>query len=134
MTIVGPIKEYADRHQQKWVRQRERFVGDRLRSSDPQALRVFLKSLLTKIFRRPATGDEIDAYVDLVSQEMKSSGSVDRGMHLAIRTALISPAFLYRSIGPGDLTDFEPARTFVPVESLRVKLLASSAAAGEPMH
>ncbi|MEM1069788.1 MAG: DUF1588 domain-containing protein, partial [Planctomycetota bacterium] len=39
----------------------------------------------------------------------QSTGSFEAGMHLAVRTALISPAFLYRSIGPGELSGHELA-------------------------
>ncbi|MGB1815205.1 MAG: DUF1588 domain-containing protein, partial [Rubripirellula sp.] len=39
----------------------------------------------------------------------KNTGSIDQGLHLAVRSALLSPAFLYRNIGNGELTDNELA-------------------------
>lgn len=107
--IIGPIDTYADRDQQRMERQRVAFLGDFKAESDTTSLRPFMERFLTQAFRRPATDSEVEGYVNLVDRERQSSGSLDRGMHLAIRTALISPAFLYRSLGPGELSQYELA-------------------------
>ena len=107
--ITGPIDAYDDRDQQRLARQREQFLGELAVNNDQATLKRFFAKFLRRTFRRVATEAEIDSYVGLVRSERRSTGSHDAGMHLAIRTALISPAFLYRSIGPGELSDHELA-------------------------
>ncbi|MEM9586449.1 MAG: DUF1588 domain-containing protein, partial [Planctomycetota bacterium] len=50
---------------------------------------------LTKLFRRPATKLEVDRYSQLVQKRFQETRSRDSAAHLLIRSALVSPAFLY---------------------------------------
>ncbi|MFN3193003.1 MAG: DUF1592 domain-containing protein [Aureliella sp.] len=107
--ITGPLQHYDDRAQQQRERQRRKFMGKLAGSNDSSTLMGFFSEFLRSVFRRPATESEIKKYVRLATSEWEKSGSLDAGMHLSVRTALISPAFLYRSIGPGELSEFELA-------------------------
>ncbi|MEM6980226.1 MAG: DUF1588 domain-containing protein [Planctomycetota bacterium] len=109
VTIRGPVTTYEDRSQAKARLERERFVGKDRDWDDEQSVRSFFDGFLEILFRRPPTRSEVDAYCSLVRRETRVTGASDRGMHLAVRTALISPAFLYREVGSGQLDDFELA-------------------------
>ncbi len=129
--IIGPIEPYDDRDQQRRDRQRKQFLGELSPESDQTALKRFFTKFLSTTFRRAATEAEVDSYVRLVDNERQANGSLDAGMHLAIRTALISPAFLYRSIGAGELSSHELASrlsyflTSGPPDATLMKLAAS---------
>jgi hypothetical protein len=109
LKITGPTEILPDKNE---VRRRAMHakLTQGLSSTSSQAdIESFFAPLLTKLFRRQVTDRELTSYVNLAQQERERTKSLDRGLHLAIRTALISPAFLYRSIGPGQLTDNELA-------------------------
>lgn len=107
--ITGPVEQYEDRNQQRLARQRKQFLGGLAVETDHAALHQFFVGFLRSTFRRVATEEEVNRYIQLVQRESQLTGSLDAGMHLAIRTALISPAFLYRSVGPGELSGHELA-------------------------
>lgn len=107
--ITGPLAQYEDRDQQRVAQKREQFIGELADSFDKATLERFLSKFLRATFRRAPTQAEIDRYASLIQREHQNTGTLDAGLHLAIRTALISPAFLYRSIGPGELSDHELA-------------------------
>ncbi len=109
--ITGPLKIYPDSDDVRVERQRKKLLGQFEGKSDTASLQSFFKQFLSTLFRRPARESEIAAYVNLVRRELnlERSDSLNDRLHLAIRTALISPAFLYRSIGPGKLNDHELA-------------------------
>lgn len=70
-------------------------------------LKNFFKIYLGKAFRRPASETEIQQYIKLVQQEINKGYRLEDGFHLAIRTSLLSPHFLYRENGDGKLSAFE---------------------------
>ncbi|MEM9366847.1 MAG: DUF1588 domain-containing protein [Planctomycetota bacterium] len=109
VTIRGPVSTYADKSQLRSRSERERFVGRSADWTDADHVRSFLLGFMKKLYRRPVIDAEVDAYCQLVQREAKASGAVDRGLHLAVRTALISPSFLYREVGSGTLDEFELA-------------------------
>ncbi|QDT62604.1 hypothetical protein SV7mr_51540 [Stieleria bergensis] len=131
LRITGPMAQYQDRDQQRLARKREQFVGELADRFDQAALQRFLAKFLRSTFRRAPTQAEIDRYTKLVQREHQKTGSLDDGLHLAVRTALISPAFLYRSIGPGQLSDHELASrlsyflTSAPPDETLLKLAES---------
>ncbi len=109
MQIHGPIATIRDRDQIRADQLQKKLVGKNrtLDPSDNESMKEFFAEFLSKVFRREATAEEIDRYVALVRSEADQSGSFDEGMHLAVRTVLLSPAFLYRGIGTGEMTDYE---------------------------
>ena len=68
-----------------------------------------IEQLLSKAFRRPATDADVKRYGSIVIGHMNSGHSLEEGLHLAIRTSLISPQFLYRGHRPGKLDDWDLA-------------------------
>ncbi|WP_419189929.1 DUF1588 domain-containing protein [Stieleria marina] len=109
MELFGPVKSIRDREQILSDQLRQDFVGAEFAPDDTKSLRKLLDKFLTDAFRRPAFDHEIRQYLDLVNHVRAESGSLDQGLHLAIRTALLSPAFLYRGFGQGELSSDELA-------------------------
>ncbi len=85
------------------------FLGARNQRSDASWTREILNRFLQEAFRRPVDDKTVEAYAGLVEAHWKDGHSFEEGFHLAIRTALISPRFLYRSLTPGRLDDFDLA-------------------------
>jgi hypothetical protein len=77
--------------------------------------RRLLEKFLTRAFRRPVTGRELDAYVEIVFKAMQprvsDHGTVEAGdcfetaMREAYKTALCSSHFLFREETPGHLSE-----------------------------
>ena len=66
-----------------------------------------LRRFLRRAFRRPPGDEQLAAYTELAMR-----GGEERlqdGLHLAVRRALVSPAFLYRGLRPGPLDSFDLA-------------------------
>jgi hypothetical protein len=109
VTIEGPVKLIEDQEKIQQKKISEAFAGQLLKNPTDQAISLFLSSHLSDTFRRPATEQEISNYLALVKQEMEAGLRVEDGLHLAIRTSLLSPSFLYRERGTGELDQFELA-------------------------
>lgn len=107
--ITGPISIVDGPEDQKRKRVQTRFVGARNQRSDKAWAKEILTNFLSKAFRRPADKETVDAYLKLVESHWAEGNSFENGFHLAIRTALISPRFLYRSLKPGKLDDYDLA-------------------------
>jgi hypothetical protein len=107
--VQGPMERIEgpqDRQRRQWV---ARFMGE-AKSEDRQAqVRAVMQSFLTKVFRRPAEERDIAQYTDLTLRHADRTGDLNSGLHLAIRTALMSPHFLYRGHHKGALDDFDLA-------------------------
>lgn len=97
--IEGPIRILPTQEQIEQQEDRERFLNRWALAVNSEAIEARMEFLLAQIFRRPATNDEVQRYAEVVRHEANRSGVVDEGWHLALRSALISPSFLYRSIG-----------------------------------
>ncbi len=107
--IEGPLEIVEgpqDRIQRKIA---ERFLGERKSKKDNAYIKSVMRRFLTNAFRRPATKSEINEYAGLVREHIAAGHTLEEGLHLAIRTALMSPYFLYRGHSPGKLNDFDLA-------------------------
>lgn len=109
LKIVGPTEVYPSKEETLRLKRRKQFTGGLSETSQRSEIEHFLENFLGKAFRRRALKSEIQAYANLIQTEQQDSGSIDQGLHLAVRSALLSPAFLYRNIGKGELTDSELA-------------------------
>ncbi len=109
LKIVGPTEVYPSKDELLRLKRREELTAGLSDTSSRSEIESFLTQFLGKTFRRSALESEITAYANLIQTERQRTGSIDQGLHLAIRSALLSPAFLYRNIGDGKLTDNELA-------------------------
>ena len=104
--IEGPTEIVEDDSQQKYLQLQNRFVSYAGELEGEEKVQTILSSFLSKAFRRPAKASEIEEYTNRVMQHLDAGHSFEESMHLAIRTALVSPQFLYRESSPGKLDDY----------------------------
>jgi hypothetical protein len=103
--IEGPFNKIDDPNTLKQREITKKFIGtEHLKDVD---LKTFFEQYLSQAFRRPAKEIEIQQYIKLVQQEVQKGHRLEEGFHLAIRTSLLSPHFLYRENGQGELSEFE---------------------------
>ena len=99
VVIDGPIKTMPSASQIQQQQDRKKWFQQLTLAAESPTTKARMQILLTKLFRRPATKDEVRRYSNLLQQETARTASDAEGWHLALRTALISPSFLYRNIG-----------------------------------
>lgn len=99
VTIDGPVKVLPSAAQGQEQQDRDKWMNQWSKAAGSDTTEARMQILLTKLFRRPATEEETRRYSNLVHQEAARTATDSEGWHLALRTALISPSFLYRSVG-----------------------------------
>ena len=113
--IEGPLKVIQTPEQISQQTRTKEFLG---KLAEPDAidkvslnkdLEEFFQRYLSELFRRPATEQDVQHLKNISSQEIKESDSVLKGIHLAVRTSLMSPQFLYRGHQPGELDPYDLA-------------------------
>ncbi|MHC4994608.1 MAG: DUF1592 domain-containing protein, partial [Planctomycetota bacterium] len=109
-TIRGPVALIEDDEMRKQRLVTERFMGQRNGQEDRAYAERVLRPFLTSAFRRPVSDERLGQYVDLALQHTAEGRRFEDGLHLAIRTALTSPGFLYRSLSPGKLDGYDLAQ------------------------
>ena len=110
LEIVGPIVAERDKQEGQRKKLVSRFMAAApARASPMNKVRPIMAAFLSKAFRRPATDRDVKKYSSIVISHVNSGHSLEEGLHLAIRTALISPHFLYRNHRPGQLDDWDLA-------------------------
>ena len=82
------------------------FLGDGKPTRDRAYIESILLPVAERAFRRPLTDGESDNLISSVLDHLESSGSAAYGIHYGIRRILLSPQFLYRETGNGDLGDY----------------------------
>ncbi|MEM7235596.1 MAG: DUF1592 domain-containing protein, partial [Planctomycetota bacterium] len=85
-------------------RARERLLVARPNDKTPPdaAARRVLEAFLPRAFRRPTQAGEVDAYVELFREELKTGETYDRAVAYALQGALVSPNFVFRIESPAD--------------------------------
>ncbi len=110
--VEGPIRLVVDDATREQQQRTARFLN---RESDAESKAVtarrVLASILPKLFRRPIESELLATYVSLAESLWADDPSVrvDDALHLALRRALMSPRFLYRSVRPGVLDTYDLA-------------------------
>ena len=107
--IEGPMAVLKSEEQQRQEVAARRFLGEQNGRTESEYVRDVLRQLLTRAFRRPATAADIDQYATIALRRSTRDDSLDNGLHLAIRTALMSPKFLFRSHQAHQFDDFDLA-------------------------
>ncbi|QDT63619.1 DUF1588 domain-containing protein [Calycomorphotria hydatis] len=108
--VEGPHSLIEDPIEQRRRERRIELMGMRKEGQSMKAAgEEMLQRFLPNAFRKPVDQKTVDAYLALANQHWEQGYSFHDGMHLAVRTALISPAFLYRSLGAGEFDDYDLA-------------------------
>ncbi len=110
ITVEGPIKIVDGPKEKLSKKLRERFTGVRKPDqSDEDFAGQILERFLPQAFRRPVDRLSVDTFLSIAKQHWAEGNSFDEGMHLLIRSILISPRFLYRSLDPTEMDDYDLA-------------------------
>jgi len=108
--VEGPFK-IVDSPSDKKVKARAlRLFGGRDEAlSMEENITKLLEDLLPGIFRKPVESRTINAYLEMATEHWAQGHSYESGLHLLIRSILISPRFLYRSLDDGPMDDYDLA-------------------------
>ncbi len=107
--IEGPLSIVQSPAEAKQAEVANKFLGSRQGMNTTEYVQKFMRRFLTDTFRRPVRDDVLTAYADLVSKHVEQGHELNEGLHLAIRTALMSPHFLYRGHRDGRLDNYDLA-------------------------
>ncbi len=108
----GPLRLVEDDAARARKALTRNFLGPRAAgATDRDHAEAVLRRFLPRAFRRPASEEQVRAYLDLVTGHLQASpeARLEDGLHLALRRALVSPSFLYRELRPGRLDAFDLA-------------------------
>jgi len=68
-----------------------------------------LQLFLQRLFRRPVDNGTRRGFLEIAKKHWAAGHSFDEGMHLLVRSALVSPRFLYRETNAGELDQHDLA-------------------------
>ncbi|MFN0076380.1 MAG: DUF1588 domain-containing protein [Prosthecobacter sp.] len=96
--IEGPLQAVEDDTDAQRTRMRAQLLNNEIPADakDVAAMKKAAAIMLTKLFRRPAKDEEAAAYAAIGVEHASAGRSLNEALHLMLRTALISPQFIYR--------------------------------------
>lgn len=110
VSVEGPLKLAdgpLDLQRREW---REWSFGVRKKGeSDEVFADRGLRLFLPRLFRRPVDDETRNGFLDIAKQDWAAGNRFEDGMHLAVRSALVSPRFLYRETNAGELDQHDLA-------------------------
>lgn len=110
LTVEGPFALVEGPKDRRRAGLREYSFGTRKDGeSDVDFARRGIHGFLTRLFRRPVDEDTVSAYLTTAQDHWDAGYSFEKGMHLVVRQALVSPRFLYRETTPGELDQHDLA-------------------------
>ena len=105
VAIEGPSKTIESPRDKARAAARQVIVGNRKDGqTDLDVARGMLTSFLPQAFRRPVSDATVESFLAIATRHQDEGHSFDEGMHLVLRSILVSPRFLYRCIEPADAT------------------------------
>lgn len=143
ISIEGPFEVIQTPEELAQEKRTKEFLGELAtpmsadREEFNQTLNTFYASYLTDLFRRPVTEQDIKYFTQVTANETQKSGSILAGVHLGIRTSLMSPHFLYRGHRAGELDNHDLATrlafflTNAPPDAALIKA-ANASELGQP--
>lgn len=112
LTVVGPVGKQrlaASKSLLSWEPSTEAWAS----TDQWQApTRKQIDRLASRAFRRPATEQEIDRFVDFVSAARTRGETYQQAMQLVLQATLVSPKFLFRDESPAEATAEENGATY----------------------
>ncbi|MFY9341376.1 MAG: DUF1592 domain-containing protein, partial [Planctomycetota bacterium] len=91
LEVVGPLDAPAVPPARRWLHDAVPGRGD-----DAAKLRVFVRTLLPRVWRRPATDAEQRRLTDAGAARLGGDGGLAAAVRLVVQAALASPHFLFR--------------------------------------
>lgn len=101
--VDGPL-DLRRRELREWS-----FASKRAGESDDVYVDRALRLFLPRLFRRPVDDATRRHYAEIAKRHWAEGHGFNEGMHLLLRSALVSPRFLYRETNPGELDQFDLA-------------------------
>ncbi len=135
--LSGPLRLIEDEETRNQKARTARFMGERGDRSDEEYAEVILRPFLNSAFRRPVQEEQLAQYSTMALAHQNGGHRFEDGIHLAIRSALCSPNFLYRGQRDGEMDDYDLAArlsyflTLSPPDG-RLIQLASSRSLSDP--
>jgi hypothetical protein len=110
--LIGPLDVQLDELPEvhrRIVTARPDDVGSRrqVRRAASEVLRPFI----SRAFRRPATDEDVNRYVEFVQLAVNNGEAYERGLQIAITAILVSPDFLFRLERDSDPNDPQAKRS-----------------------
>ncbi|MCE9630557.1 MAG: DUF1588 domain-containing protein [Planctomycetia bacterium] len=103
VVIEGPAQPVESPRDRARAAARRALVGERRDGqTDVDVARSMLTAFLPRAFRRPVTDGTVESFLTIATRHWDEGHSFDEGMHLLLRSVLVSPRFLYRGIEPPD--------------------------------
>jgi hypothetical protein len=103
VAIEGPSKTIESPRDKVRAAARRAIVGSRKDGqTDLDVARGMLTSFLPQAFRRPVSDATVESFLAIATRHWDEGHSFDEGMHLVLRSILVSPRFLYRCVEPAD--------------------------------
>jgi len=103
VVVEGPSKTIESPRDKARAAARRAIVGNRKDGqTDLDVARGMLASFLPRAFRRPVGDATLESFLAIATRHWDEGHSFDDGMHLLLRSVLVSPRFLYRCIEPAD--------------------------------
>ncbi len=110
LTVEGPLKLVDDPEEIHRKQVRQQLVGTRAVGQNNEAhARQILTHLLPKAFRRPVDKTTIENYLEIAKEHWADGHSFEDGVHLLVRSVLISPRFLYRGLSENNWDNYDLA-------------------------
>ena len=110
LSIEGPSKLVESPADLKQRERQLKITGTPHEGQSKEAfLRDFLAGFLPRAFRKAVTDETVETYLTIAKRHWDAGHTYEEGMHLLFRNILISPRFLYRCLGAGELDDFDLA-------------------------
>ena len=110
LRITGPSQLVDSPADQAREALQEKITGPRIDGQSHEVFaRAMLEDFLPRAFRKPVDEATIDTYLTIAKRHWEDGRSLDEGMHLLLRNILISPRFLYRSLEPEAMDQFDLA-------------------------
>jgi mono/diheme cytochrome c family protein len=110
VTVEGPLEVVAGPGDKRRAQRQSQLAGIRGEGmSDEAYARQMLSRFLPRAFRRPVDAATVDSYLAIAREHWAAGHSLDEGLHLLLRSILVSPRFLYRALHAGKLDDYDLA-------------------------
>lgn len=107
--FYGPVKLEQTTETDRNIKLKERLMGQRGNLDNETYIKQILSPLITKLFRRPATEEEVNHYSGIALKYIAKGEYLEQGLSASIRAILCSTKFIYRATTPGKLSDHELA-------------------------
>ncbi|MCM8537194.1 MAG: DUF1588 domain-containing protein [Lentisphaeraceae bacterium] len=110
VVMEGPLKVVKGPKDKKRKERQKLLMGfERTVESNEETAYITLQKFLPKAFRRPVDEKTIQTYMTIVKNHWQQGHSFEEGMHLLVRSILVSPRFLYRALTDGEMDNYDLA-------------------------